>query len=110
MSCFFKDQLDAVRCSPSLPRYTDAHSRVNTTAIELNCPLECVVAGSPTLEESYLSKREGRRPKNRPNEEGDDSDPGLASRRESDLTATNRGTLKPARVLHQGRGPKDPSA
>ena len=26
------------------------------------------VVGSPTLEESYLSKKEGRRPKNRPNE------------------------------------------
>ena len=69
MSCFFKDQLDSVRCSPSLPRYTDALSRVNSTAIELYCALECVVAGSPTLEESYLSKTEGRRPKNRPSEE-----------------------------------------
>ena len=45
------------------------------------------VAGSHTLEESYLSKKEGRRPKNRPNEEGYDSDPGLASRRDCVLTA-----------------------
>ena len=54
--------------------------------------------------------------------EGDDSDPGLASRRDCVLTATpeNEGTLEPAWVLHQregtsktprcvkGKGPKDP--
>ena len=77
-------------CSPSLSGTMQitlesrlkAFSRVNTTVIELYCPLECVVAGSPTLEESYLSKDEGRRPKNRPFEEGDGADPGLASRRD----------------------------
>ena len=53
--------------------------------------------------------------------QGDDSDPGLASRRDCVLTATlsQRGTLKPAWVAHnregaqrpqcaKGRGPKDP--
>ena len=35
MSCFFKDQLDSVRCSPSLPRDMDALSRVNTSVVEL---------------------------------------------------------------------------
>ena len=51
-------------------------------------------------------------------EEGDDSDPGLASRRDCDLSATKRGTLEPAWVLHtregaqrpqcvKGRGPMD---
>ena len=61
----------------------------------------------------------GRRPENRPSEEGDDSDPGLATQRERDLTATQRGTREPAWVLHKregaqrpkrakGRGPKDP--
>ena len=53
----------------------------------------------------------GRRPWNRPSEEGDDSDPVLASQRDCDLTATTRGTLEPAWVLHQGDGPqRDPSS
>ena len=35
---------------------------------------------------------------------------GWHPKEKGDLTATKRGTLEPARVLHQGRGPKDPSA
>ena len=36
--------------------------KVNTTVIELYCPLKCVVAGSPTLDETNLNAtvREGR--------------------------------------------------
>ena len=59
MTCFFKDQLDSVRCSPSLPRDMDALSRVNTRGVELYILVETLVAGSPTLEESYLSKKGG---------------------------------------------------
>ena len=105
-------------------------SEVYFLAVQLHESPQCVcpglkptrfnrVAGSPTLEESYFSKTQGRRPKNRPSEEGEDPDPGLASRRERDLTATQRGTLEPAWVLHKReepqrpqcakvRGPKDP--
>ena len=56
---------------------------------------------------------QGRRPENRPR--GDDSDPGLASRRESDLGnchATDRGTLEPAWAASthsEGKGPENPS-
>ena len=57
-----------------------------------------------------VDKAEGRRPWKRPSEEGDDSDPGLATQRERDLTATKRGTLEPAWVAHKTEGrPKDPS-
>ena len=46
-------------------------------------------------------------PENRPG--GDDSDPGLASRRERGLTANKRITLEPAwtAAYEKGRGPKD---
>ena len=47
------------------------------------------------------ARKKGGDPRTDHAKKGDDSDPGLASRRESDLTATKRGTLKPA---------KDPSA
>ena len=57
MSCFFKDQLDSVRCSTSLPRDMDALSRVNTRGVELLGLVDTLVAGSPTLEESNLSKK-----------------------------------------------------
>ena len=54
-----------------------------------------------------------------PTKRGRGPDPGLASRRESDLTAAKRGTLEPAWVLRKregaqrpqcakGKGPEDP--
>ena len=60
---------------------------MNTSVVELYCPLECVVARSPTLEESYLSKEKGGDPRTVQAKKGDDSDPGLASRRDCVLTA-----------------------
>ena len=55
-----------------------------------------------------VDRTKGRRPKNRPCDSGDDSDPGLATQRDRDLTATQRGTLEPAWVLHQGEGTQRP--
>ena len=71
---------------------------------------------------AMADRARGRRPDNRPR--GDDSDPGLASRRESDLGnchATDKGTLKPAWTASvrkgagaqrphcaKGRGPENP--
>ena len=48
----------------------------------------------------------GRRPGDRPG--GDDSDPGLASRRERGLTATKRCTLKPAWTASMRKGAGGP--
>ena len=62
--------------------------RVNTSVVELYCPLECVVASSPTLEESYLSKEKGGDPRTGQTRKGTNSDPGLASRRDCVLTAS----------------------
>ena len=61
---------------------------MNTSVVELYCPLECVVASSPTLEESYLSKEKGCV---------------LTATRVKEVLSNQRG------FLHQGRGPKDPS-
>ena len=55
-----------------------------------------------------VDRTKGRRPKNRPCDSRDDSDPGLATQRDRDLTATQRGTLEPAWVLHQGEGTQRP--
>ena len=60
------------------------------------------------LPRAMVERAEGRRPQNRPSDEGDDSDPGLATQRERDLTATQRGTLKPAWVLHKREGAQRP--
>ena len=57
MSCFFKDQLDSVRCSPSLPRDMDALSRVNTRGVELQGLVETCRWQSHAVEESNLSKK-----------------------------------------------------
>ena len=46
---------------------------------------------SPTLEESY-PKKEGRRPEGPTRREGDDSDPGLATRRDRGLSCQKQGT------------------
>ena len=62
------------------------------------------------LPRAMADRAQGRQPENRPG--GDDSDPGLASRRERDPTA-RRGTLKPAWSVSKsskGKGPKDPGA
>ena len=55
-----------------------------------------------------VDRAKGRRPKNRPCDSGDDSDPGLATQRDRDLSATKRGTLEPAWVLHQGEATQRP--
>ena len=54
---------------------------------------------------TVADREQGRRPENRPC--GDDSDPGLASRRESDPTA-RRGTLKSASTYSEGKESEDP--
>ena len=59
------------------------------------------------------ARKKERRPNNRPNEEGNDSDPGLASRRDSFLTATRlrKEVLSNQRELPErtkGRGPQRP--
>ena len=60
----------------------------------------------PPVTGQWWNKQKGGDPRTDQAKKVDDSDPGLASRRESDITATKRGTLEPAWV----RGPKDPSA
>ena len=68
-----------------------------------------------------VDRAKGRRPQNRPSEEGDDSDQGLATRRDSFLTATRvkevlsnqrgyrtQGKVAQRRQSVKGRGPKDP--
>ena len=57
--------LRSVRCSPSLPVQI-----IMGPVIELYRPVESVVAGSPTVEESN-HKTEGRRPKDRSVDKGD---------------------------------------
>ena len=64
------------------------------------------------LPRAMADRARGRRPENRPR--GDDSDPGLASRRESDLGnchETDRSTLEPAWAASthsEGKGPENP--
>ena len=86
----------------------ESPSRVNTDVIVLSGLVESVVAGSPTLEESYLGNNEGRRLKNRPIEEGGDSDPWQPKENATQLPrkevfSNQRG------YCTQGRRPKDPS-
>ena len=54
----------------------------------------------------WWTEQKRRRSENRPG--GDDSDPGLASRRERGLTAPKRGTLEPAWALHTREGARRP--
>ena len=67
---------------------------------------------SGLLPPSNGAPSQGRRPENRPG--GDDSDPGLASGRESSLTAKNKKVLSCQRGLHQhaakGRDPRTPAS
>ena len=61
------------------------------------------------LPRAMADRAQGRRPDNRPG--GDDSDTGLASRRERGLTATKRVTLEPAWAASthcEGKGPENP--
>ena len=58
---------------------------------------------------AMADRAQGRRPENRPG--GNDSDPGLAPRRERDPTANIRVTLEPAwtaPTYSEGKGPEDP--
>ena len=79
----------SVRCSPSLPgnlQITLLSRMKGLSAPLLICIVQSsVVAGSSILEESNLDKTEGRRPNDRSDGKGDDSDPGPATRRDSGL-------------------------
>ena len=91
-------QLDPVTGSPSLPFFCCQ----GTPTLSCCEVWSRVLSLAAHAEESYRSKKEGRRPRNRPIEELDDSDPGLASRRQEALS-NQRG------YCTKGRGPKDPS-
>ena len=111
MSCFFKDQLDSVRCSPSLPRYTDAFSRVNITAIELYCPLNVLSLAVPRWKRVTSARQKGGDPRTDQTKKGDESDPGLATQRDRFLTAKQGRLLKQRHscVTPRSRGVGTPS-
>ena len=103
--------------NPKRPRpYCQAGSTASSTPLLLNAQMPWgghPLCGRPAGYLRHLTmadRAQGQRPESRPKE--DDSDPGLASRRERDPTA-RRGTLKPAwsaSTHSKGKGPEDPGA